>query len=662
MNRHWNFRILGFMAVAATGFMASPARAELKLPSVIDDNMVLQRDMPIPIWGWADAGQTVAVTFAGKTVSATADKDGKWMVRLPAQKASDKPQTMTIQAGTATRTLGNVLIGEVWLASGQSNMEMPVSRCNNTKEEIASARYPSLRLFTVAKRPSPFPRDDVAGNWVECSPQTVSEFSAAAYFFGRDLLGELKVPVGLIDSSWGGTPIEAWSNPEAFTAAGREKEIQRAKELAKLTRRDFPMVVRKYLEKLTQWEKNANCYDYNNDGYDLGWANPGNDPRQWKDAKDSLKFTSVGAVWFRRTVDIPDAWVGKDLVLELGVIDDYDTTYVNGLEVGKTGKEVLQYWDHARVYRLPDYCVKPGTNMIAVRVFNNYMEGRFSGWGKLYPAQQSANPISLEGGWQYRVERTQNLREDAGSKPTPPSSTMYPGQPCVLYNGMIQPLIPYAIRGVIWYQGEANAGNAAVYRKMLPAMIQSWRDAWGQKDQAFGIVQLANFLKRDLEPSDHGWAELREAQAMTLSVPNTGLAVAIDIGDEKDIHPKNKQDVGKRLALWARAKVYGRKIPYSGPMYRGMKVEGNKIRLSFDHVNGGLVTKDNKPLEGFAVAGKDGKFVWAEAKIDGETVLVWSEKVAEPAAARYAWAVNPACNLYNKANLPAAPFRTDAPK
>lgn len=641
---------------------ATWAAAELKLPAVIGDNMVLQRDVPIPIWGWAEKGQTVTVTFAGQSATATAGEDGKWMVRLPAQKANDQPQTMTIQAGDVTRTLGNILIGEVWLASGQSNMEMSVVASNNAEQEIAAANHPTLRLFTVTKEASPLPKDDVTGSWAECTPQTVPGFSAAAYFFGLELLDNLKVPVGLINSSWGGTPIEGWCNPAAFAAVGRDQEFQRAVQLADLARQNLPLAMRKYLKDLIEWEKITNCYDYHNDGFDLGWANPGNDPKQWQDAKDHLSLDSIGAFWFRRTVEIPPEWVGKELVLELGVIDDYDTAYVNGLEVGRTGKEVLQYWMHPRVYRVPEHCTTPGKNVIAVRVFNNYLIGQFPGSGKLYPAQQGDKAISLDGGWRYRVERTQNMRETAAPKPIPPTASMHPGLPCVLYNGMIQPLAPYALRGAIWYQGEANAGAAAAYQKMLPAMIQAWRDAWGEKDLAFGIVQLANFMKRDLEPTDPGWAQLREAQTMTLSVPNTGLAVAIDIGDEADIHPKNKQDVGKRLAFWARAKIYGQDVPYSGPMYKDMKAEGNKIRISFDHVNGGLVSKDDKPLEGFAVAGKDGKFVWADAKIDGETVLVWSDKVAEPAAVRYAWANNPACNLYNKANLPAVPFRTDAPK
>ncbi|MBN1942700.1 MAG: 9-O-acetylesterase [Phycisphaerae bacterium] len=655
-------QILGTAGLVVVLLAATWAAAELKLPAILSDDMVLQRDMPIPIWGWADAGQDVTVTFAGQSASATADKDGKWMVRLPAQKASDQPQTMTIQAGETSRTLGNILIGEVWLASGQSNMEWPVGASDNALKEIESADHPTLRLFTVAKDASFQPKQDVTGAWVKCTPKTVPGFSAVAYFFGRELLNDLKVPVGLINSSWSGTPIEAWSSQATFAAAGREKELQRIEQLSNLAHRNFPQAMRKYLEDLTQWEKASNCNDYHNDGFDLGWADPHNAPDQWKDAADHLQFQEIGAVWFRRTVDIPSDWVGQELVLELGAIDDYDTTYVNGLEIGRTGKDVLNYWTHPRVYHVPKHCTASGKNVIAVRVFNNHLAGEFSGSGKLRPARQGGEPISLEGGWQYRVERTQNVRKTGKAKPLPPVAFLHPNLPCVLYNGMIHPLIPYALRGAIWYQGEANAGDAAQYRAMFPAMIQTWRDAWGQKEFAFGFVQLANFMKRELAPSDPGWAQLREAQTMTLSVPNTGMAVAIDIGDENDIHPRNKQDVGKRLALWARAKVYGQDIPYSGPMYKDMKVEGNKIRLSFDHVNGGLVSRDNKPLEGFAVAGEDGKFVWAEAKIDGETVLVWSDKVSEPRAVRYAWANNPACNLYNKAGLPACPFRTEAPK
>ncbi len=640
---------------------SSWASAEIQLPAIIGNNMVLQRDMPIPIWGWTQKGQTVTVTFAGQSATATAGEDGKWMVRLPAQAANDQPQTMTIQSGDESLTLGNILIGEVWLASGQSNMEWAVGWSQNAEQEAAAANYPNLRLFTVVKQMSPTPKDKADGSWNVCAPQTVSGFSAVGYFFGRDLHAALKVPVGVINSSWGGTPIEAWANAATFTAVQREAEVQRAIHLVELSKRDYPTAVRKYLDDLTAWEKATNCYDYNNDGYDLGWANPGNDPKQWQDAKEHLRFDPIGAIWFRRTVEIPDEWVGQELVVELGVIDDYDTTYFNGLEVGRTEKDVLQYWNKPRVYRIPEHCSKPGKNTIAVRVFNNYMNGVFPGSGRIYPARQGDAAIALDGEWQYRVERTQNVRL-GGAKPDMPTVSLHPGMPCVLYNGMIQPLVPYALRGAIWYQGEANAGAAEMYRAMLPAMIQAWRDAWGEKDLAFGIVQLANFMKRDADPTDPAWAQLREAQTMTLATPNTGLAVTIDIGDESDIHPKNKQDVGKRLALWAQAKIYGQDVPYSGPMYKEMKVEGNKARLSFDHINGGLIAKDDKPLEGFSIAGKDGNFVWAQAQIDGETVLVWSDSVAEPVAVRYAWANNPACNLYNKAGLPAVPFRTDAPK
>ncbi|MBN1555028.1 MAG: 9-O-acetylesterase [Phycisphaerae bacterium] len=637
--------------------------AELKLPAILNDNMVLQRDMPIPIWGWTDAGQNATVTFAGQSATATADKDGKWMIRLPALQANDKPQTMTIQAGGESRKLNNILIGEVWLASGQSNMEWPVSASDNARQEIDSANHPNLRLFTVGKKISHDPLEDADGGWEECSPHTVPGFSAVAYFFGRDLLTQEKVPVGLIDSSWGGTPIEAWSSRATYAALGWEKEIDKAEQLTKLARENYPRALRIYLKRLTQWEKASNCYDYHNDGFDLGWANPDNAPDQWKDAKGYYSIGYLGAVWYRRTVEIPDSWAGKELVLELGEIDDYDTTYVNGLEVGRTDKKTPRYWQQQRVYHVPSHCFTAGKNTIAVRVFNNHLSGSFPGSGKLYPSHKGDTSIPLSEGWRYRVERVQNPRDPAGvpKPPLPQTSSSNANHPCVLYNGMIHPLIPYALRGAIWYQGESNAGNAAGYRKMLPAMIQTWHDAWGQKQFAFGIVQLANFMRREEQPTDTGWARLREAQAMTLSVPNTGLAVTIDIGDAADIHPRNKQDVGKRLALWARAKIYGRDIPYSGPMYKDMKREGNKIRLSFEHVNGGLIAKGDKSPVGFAIAGENGKFVWADAKIDGETVLVWSDKVAEPKAVRYAWGNNPACNLYNKADLPAVPFRTDGP-
>ena len=488
----------------------SMAVADVSLPSVIGDNMVLQRDAKIPIWGWADEGEKVTVSFAGQEESATACAAGEWKVSLKPVKAGG-PHEMKI-SGKNEIVVKNILVGEVWVCSGQSNMEWPVNRSNDAEEEVAKANYPKIRLFMANHTIAAKPQDNVGGSWNECSPETVGGFSAVGYFFGRDLHKELDVPIGLIKSAWGGTPAESWTTAEAMQA----------------------------------------------------------DP-------------------------------------------DF--------------KPILDRWDEA-----------------------------IAG----VPAQIEAYGKSLDE-WASAAEAAEAEGNPVPEMPKAPADPRRnPHRDSGLFNGMIAPLIPFSIQGAIWYQGESNASRAYQYRDLFPAMIQSWRDSWGLGDFPFLFVQLANFMETKPEPGDSAWAELREAQTMTLSLPKTGMAVIIDIGEAKDIHPRNKQDVGKRLALAAQSIAYGQKdVVYSGPMYESMEKEDGKIRLTFGHVGGGLEAKGSDTLKGFAIAGEDKAFVWADAKIDGDTVVVSSDKVANPVAVRYAWADNPVCNLYNKEGLPASPFRTD---
>ena len=496
--------------LVATWLLPLPVEADVKLPAVVGANMVLQRDISVPVWGWADSGEEVSVKFAGQTKATKADADGHWMVRLDPLKAGG-PQTLTV-AGKNTITLENVLVGEVWICSGQSNMGMTVGRSNDAEKEIASAKYPSIRLFGVPLLGTQEPQYDCKGAWSECSPETVGNFSAAGYFFGREVHKEIDVPVGLINCSWGGSSCEAWVERSVLAADSRYKSM------------------------LDTWDKNCANYD----------------------------------------------------------------------------------------------------------------------------------PEKVQAAYQKRVEQWKAQVEKAKAEgKTPPPRPRAPrdprnGQhrPANLYNGMLLSVMPYGLRGAIWYQGESNAGRAYQYRHLFPTMIKSWRADWQQGDFPFYFVQLANYMAVKPEPGESAWAELREAQSMTLETPNTGQAVIIDIGDAKDIHPKNKQDVGRRLALWALAKDYGKDIVYYGPQYKSMAVEGGKIVLKFDHVGGGLVAKGGA-LEGFAIAGEDKAFVWADAKIVGDTVEVSCPKVAKPVAVRYAWADNPICNLYNKEGIPASPFRTD---
>lgn len=502
------------LATTCCYLTAGLASAEVRLPSMFSDHMVLQRDTLVPVWGWASAGEAVTVSIDGQTKSTKADAAGKWSVKLD-KLTSSTPTTMTVK-GSNTLTISDVLVGEVWLGSGQSNMQMTVGASNNAAAEIARADFPQIRLFTVERKASPTPMETCGGKWVLCSPQTVGPFSATAYFFGRDLHQSLKAPVGLFNSSWGGTPIEAWTS----------MDIQQSKpEFAPL---------------LERWKKK---------------------------------------------VDVP-------------------------------------YDEAAAMAR--------------------------------YRKQVEA--------WKAGAEKRKAEGKPVGQAPKMPvAPRLESGHPANLFNGMIAPLIPYAMRGAIWYQGENNAGgpNPALYNAQLPVLIKDWRQRWAQGDFPFAWVQLPNFKARNENPgAASSWAIVRESMLRTLAMPNTGMAIVIDSGDEKNIHPKNKQVVGTRLALWAKAKVYDQKIPFSGPLPGAHTIKGNEITVSFTHADKGLVAKGGD-LKGFAVAGSDKKWVWAKARIEGDKVIVSSPEVSAPVAVRYAFGDNPDCNLTNGAGLPASPFRTD---
>lgn len=478
------FFALALAAVWALSGLASALAAQQNpehpfLHPLFSDHLVLQRGTKAPVWGWATPGVTITVSFADQKKTVVVPPDGKWMVRLNPLRASAEPRTLVVSSSDGNcATIQDVLVGDVWLCSGQSNMEMGIGNCN-VPDQIAQADYPQIRLITVPKHIAAQPVDTFPARWQHCSPASVAQggwggFSAAGYFFGRELYRQLNIPIGLIHSSWGGTIAEAWTSAESLSPLG----------------------------------------DFNE------------------------RLAKVGTI-----ANVSD---------------------------------------------------KPNPNVVTV-----------------------------------------------------------------LYNGMIAPLLPFAIKGAIWYQGESNADRANQYRRLLPAMIQDWRSHFGVGAFPFYIVQLANFQAVAEQPRDNAWAELREAQALTAKkVPHSGLAVAIDIGDAKDIHPKNKAEVGRRLALWALAKDYGKKVECSGPWYKSMKLRGDSIRLSFDHIDGGLVARGGE-LKGFAIAGEDHKFVWANAVIEKNQIVVSSPAVAKPVAVRYAWDINPVCNLFNQSGLPAVPFRTD---
>jgi sialate O-acetylesterase len=640
--------------------LAGAARADVRVPSVIGDNMVLQQGRKARVWGWAEPGERVTVSFRGEKATAAADARGRWEVFVGPHEAGG-PFELTV-AGRNTLTFRNVLVGEVWVCSGQSNMEWPLVNAQDGAKESAAAVYPLIHLFTVTKKTSADPLDNVEGRWVVTTPKEAAQFSAVGYFFGRELFQRLKVPVGLIHTSWGGTPAEAWTSRAVLAADPTLKPILERYD-RQLT--DLPRLQREYEAAQAEWARKYMTEDAGNKGEPEGFAKPEYDAASWKRMRlpqfwESAGLDVDGVIWFRREVEVPAAWAGKDLTLKLGAIDDFDTTYFDGERVGSTGADTPNAWTARREYRVPGSLVRAGRNTVAVRVYDRMGGGGFGGGEmSLAPAGAAkAEVLPLDGEWLYKEEATQPSRRiDWGSQPQAPGPAN-PYSPTVLYNAMLAPLFPYAIRGAIWYQGEANAGRAYQYRTLFPSMIRDWRAAWGEGDFPFYFVQLANWKARPADSIDSEWAELREAQTLTLRAPNTGMAVTIDIGNPDDIHPRNKLDVGLRLARWALADTYGMKIEKSGPLYDSYRVEGDRVRVSFTHA-GGLKTRDGAAPAGFYVAGADRKFVPAEARVEKGSVVVWGKGVPAPVAVRYAWADNPAANLYNSDDLPASPFRTD---
>jgi len=609
--------------------------------------MVLQRGMEIPVWGWGVPGSEVKVSFGGAESVALINKKGEWTARLP-------------HAKTATLWFRNVLIGDVWLASGQSNMEWPVAWSKDAEKEIAAATFPQIRLFTVPKSVSyePAERLDNPTPWQECSPSTVGDFSAVAYFFGRALHSHLDVPIGLIDCSWGGSSMEAWTRLVALQSSASFADAVAHMEQWIADAMD-PATLQQYEAAYSRWEQQTGGETHHKDPgntmYAQGWAEIDFDDSGW----DTMALPGFweqnalpdvdGVVWFRKEVEIPSSWLVDDLTLSLGIIDDTDVTYFNGEQVGAIGLETEMYWNTPRVYTVPADIVREGRNVVAVRVFDHYLGGGFGGPAEkmfLSPNKEGASSIPLTGEWRYKVA------VELQQVPIKPGTYGF-GVASMLYNGMIDPLIPFGIKGVIWYQGESNADRFAQYRELSELMINDWREQWGQGAFPFLFVQLAGFNVKN-------WPLLREAQLETLAVPNTAMAVAIDVGDEVDIHPKDKQTVGQRLALAARAIAYGEDIVYSGPIYKSMKIEDGSIRLFFDHVGSGLASDSgDASLRGFTIAGADREFLPARAILDGDTVVVRHPDIENPVAVRYAWNTFPENDLYNREGLPASPFRTD---
>lgn len=629
--------------------------------SLFTNDMVLQRDTLAPIWGWSAPGDEVQITFDDKPTGelASADKDGRWQTKIGPFPAGG-PHRLQIKGKNKEVTLTNVLCGDVWLCSGQSNMNWPVRLSQNAEAEVKAANHPEIRSFTVNFFPSLVPlKTPPKASWEQCTPEFARNFTGAGYFFAREINQTQKVPVGIIHSSVGATAAEAWVSAPALA---RLMPDDFPKELAELKEQtagiganyDHFAELKKWVAKVDP-ESARQKYSSATDLDLKDWAEI-DVPKPWEEAG----FPDFdGLMWFRHEIDIPAEWVGDDLLLQLSIINDFDITWFNGQLLGSS-----QIKGSIRNYTIPAAQVKPGQNLLVSAILNQAGPGGFCS----APSNMALRPLTKPGekplrpAGKWRAKKSVAIADLA--TPFPEPKVGHYKTITGLYNGMIAPLEPFAIKGVLWYQGEANGPRWLQYRRLLPALITNWREQFHQPEMPFLIVSLANYNPKQTKPVEPGWAEIRESQWRTVrNDPHTGLANTIDTGDG-NIHPPNKQEVGRRLALSARHLVYGEKdLIYSGPQYREMKIEGEKkdcVRLFFNHLGGGLALKaGDEKLTGFAIAGEDKQFVWADAVIDGETIVVSSPEVPEPKHVRYGWAWNPVVNLYNKAGLPAVTFRTD---
>ncbi|WP_416306434.1 sialate O-acetylesterase [Neptunicella sp. SCSIO 80796] len=630
-----------YLPLLAAAAVSQSALADVTLPKLISDGMILQRDQPVKIWGRADANEAVTVRLDGKLVGRVTSPTGEWSLTLPAQQAG-KAHTISIK-GNNSLEVKDVLFGEVWLASGQSNMELPMERVKERfPDVIAAANYPTIRQFNVTldydfiQQHQDYPK----GEWVAATPQSVLKFSAVAFFFARDLQQKYQVPVGIIKTPIGGTPVQAWMSEGALNAfptyMDELKPYQQPGHVAEVKAADKA--------KNDKWYGDLTRNDL---GLQQNWQQPNVDDSDWQTYQlpglwpDGLLEPKEGVVWFRKTIDIPADMAGKQQKLMMGRIIDADQVFVNGQQVGN-----ITYQYPPRRYTVPAGLLKAGENSIVVRVVNSQNRGGFVS-DKPYWLGNEENHLDLTGSWKYKVGATAEHL---------PSDTFVHYKPTGLFNAMIYPALNYTIKGVIWYQGESNTGHPSDYHALFANMIQDWRKHWQLGDFPFLFVQLANFQQFHQQPVESGWAELRQQQLDTLSEPNTGMAVITDVGEWNDIHPLDKQTVGQRLSLAAQHIAYGENVVYSGPIVQSVQAMGNSLVVNFSHTGSGLKIKGDK-LTGFAIAGSDGVYHWAEASVTGNKVELTSEAVPAPLTVRYGWQDNPEnANLYNQEGLPASPF------
>ncbi|UQA74396.1 sialate O-acetylesterase [Sphingobacterium siyangense] len=646
--------LLALLLSVASGF--STLQAKVQLPAFIGDNMVLQQKEKVKIWGTSTAvGKELSVnsSWNNKNYQVEVDQQGGWQVYLETPKYGG-PYQITINDGDQL-ILKNILIGEVWFCSGQSNMEMPLAgwgKINNFEQEIKAANFPNIRILQIPKATANQPTTAVkveSGGWNPVTPQSIPEFSATAYFFAREIYEKTGIPIGLIHSSWGGTIIEAWMSREALSPFSTYTAA-----IEKIQRPDAQEI---YAKDLAEWNRVAEQQDQVKTATQGEWFAPQLDKSSWSTITipsffDKNLFPGMdGVVYFGKDVELPAHWQGKPLKLILGAIDDNDITYVNGTKVGETVG-----YDQIRKYTVPAAANNGSLLHIAVRVFDGAGDGGIYG-GTEQPRLEGPNgeQLSLVGDWKCKVGY------DLAKLPAKPNAMEGPNRPTVLYNAMVKPFVDFKIKGAIWYQGESNADSKdAPYQQLLPALIQDWRQQWNNEKMPFYFVQLANFKAKSVTPQPSSWARLREAQRQTLKLPYTGMAVITDIGDAQDIHPKNKQDVGRRLGWIATAQLYGKKIPYSGPVLEHWTTKAAEMELSFNLMGKKLVLKGADNRNGsFTIAGADQVFYPAEVKQIGNKLIVSAKEVPSPVAVRYGWADNPDLTLYNEAGIPGSPFRTD---
>ncbi len=628
-------------------FLCTISNSQIRLPKLISDNMVLQRDETIKLWGWASINEKIELQFNQKQYQTTTSKEGKWEISLPAQKAGG-PFDMVFTASN-TITVKNILFGDIWICTGQSNMVLPMERVKELYvEDIEAANYPQIRnLFIPTKTNLGERLDDLPNGsaWKIANPTDVLTFGAVSYFFARNLYDKYKVPIGIINSSVGGTPIEAWTSeagfkpfPEMVSTIQKNKDtayVNSKNRAAVNSQRPAPKIMDKGLTEPVLW--------YDTAYIPKGWRNI-NIPGFWED--QGLKELN-GVVWYRKEIDVPASMVGMSAKIFMGRIVDADFMYVNGKQIGN-----ITYQYPPRRYEVPAGLLKVGKNVLVIRVINTLGKGGFVP-DKPYYLLANGQKMDLKGTWQYKVGEV-----FVPQLPTPQGINAQ-NQPTALYNAMIAPLTNYTSKGFVWYQGETNAGQPNEYDKLLKTLINDWRSQWQVPNAPFLFVQLANFMDYTYLPTESNWATLRNGQRKALAMPNTAMVVTTDCGEWNDIHPLNKKEVGIRLSLAAQKLAYNENVEYSGPLFENAKIEDDKIIITFKHTGSGLVSNDGELLRYFAIAGADKKFVWANATIEGNTVIVWSNDIKQPKYVRYNWADNPDGNLYNKEGLPASVFETE---